>query len=288
MKGDPFSEKYWARVWSRVRKTSFLYQSQKNEPARWLAFYNNVGEIWQGMSGEGQALLADKIVDFFIREQLVKPGDSVLDVGCGPGSLSLAFAERGLSVTALDSSAKMVAVCRSEADRRELSNLLVVQNDWCSYKPTPPDHLVLASSFPQALNPDGICQLERLATGHCGVLLGCGKDALPFRRRLWKKLMDVPIKTSYSHLTCTINYLLATGRHASLHRFSAPVCLHLPVASIIQYFQSYFAIFGKTDPEVITRIEAEVTPFSRDGYLDISGTLDLALIWWPVLADPEP
>ncbi len=288
MKGDPFSEKYWAGVWSRVRKSSFLYQSQKNEPARWLAFYNNVGDIWQEMSGDGQTLVADKIVDFFIREQLAKPGDSLLEVGCGPGALSLAFAQQGLSVTALDSSAEMVAVCRSEAERRGLSHLKVVQSDWCSHQPNPPAHLVLASSFPQALNPKGIRQLERLATGHCGLLLGCGTDALPFRRRLWKIVMDVPIKTSYTHLTCTINYLLATGRHASLHRFSVPVCLHLPAASIIRYFQCYFAIFGKTDTEVLTRIEAAVTPFSRDGYLDFSGTLDSALIWWPVLADPEP
>lgn len=280
MNGDAFSRKYWSRAWSRVRRSSFLYRSQQNSPHLWQTFYNTVGDVWQEMSGDGQRLLAEKIVAFLIREQLVKPDDTFIDVGCGPGSLSLAFAEQGLSVIALDASEKMVAITRAAAERRGMSNLIAIESDWLSYRPERPGHLVLAASFPQAVNPKGIRHLERLATRCCGLLLGCGKDILPFRQRLWDELMDTPLQTTHSHLACAINYLLASGRNASLHRFEVPVRLNLSAASAIRFYENYFAIFGKAGPEVAAHIEAAVSPFASDGCLDFTGTLSLALIYW--------
>lgn len=287
MNGDSFAAKHWARVWSRERRSSFLYRSQQRHPERWQIFYNNVGDIWQEMGGDGQILLAQKIVAFVIREQLAQPGEAFLDVGCGPGSLALAFAERGFSVTALDSSEKMVAVVRDHARRRGLANLLVVEGDWRSYLPGHPGRLVLAAAFPQAMNPQGIRRLERLATGYCGLLMGYGKDILPLRRRLWNILMDKPLQSSHSHLACAMNYLLASGRQVSLHRFAVPVRLHLPVTSVVRFFHKYFAIFGKSGPEVAAQIESTVTPLAVDGHLDATGTLEQALIYWPAGKDRQ-
>src|ERR1700760_4550329 len=55
----------------------------------------------------------------------LKPGLSVLDVGCGPGTITAdlaALAAPGL-VTAVDESADVLDVARAEAERRDLSNV---------------------------------------------------------------------------------------------------------------------------------------------------------------------
>ncbi len=47
-------------------------------------------------------------VDFLLAQLSVRPGDTLLDVGCGQGRYGLAFAKRGLRVTGLDASATLL------------------------------------------------------------------------------------------------------------------------------------------------------------------------------------
>lgn len=44
------------------------------------------------------------------------PGDAVLDLGCGPGSLSVPFAKAGMNVTAVDPEPEMLAAAQVAAD----------------------------------------------------------------------------------------------------------------------------------------------------------------------------
>ena len=61
--------------------------------------------------------------DFFL--SLARPGDRVLDLGCGTGLLACAFAARGHAVTAADPSAAMLDVARH---RPEASRVTWVQS----------------------------------------------------------------------------------------------------------------------------------------------------------------
>jgi len=58
------------------------------------------------------------------------PEDTVLDIGCGPGRVTCAMAERAKSVTALDMYPKMLEYCRANADARGLSNVTPRLLNW--------------------------------------------------------------------------------------------------------------------------------------------------------------
>jgi len=45
----------------------------------------------------------------------LKPGDGVLDLGCGPGPLAIAFAQLGMRVTGLDPEPEMLATAKASA-----------------------------------------------------------------------------------------------------------------------------------------------------------------------------
>ncbi len=56
--------------------------------------------------------------------------DTVLDVGSGPGTLSLPIAEKVSQVTAIDYSGKMLDILADQADKRGLTNISAVQASW--------------------------------------------------------------------------------------------------------------------------------------------------------------
>lgn len=58
------------------------------------------------------------------------PTDTVLDMGCGPGRLSVPLAQRVQSVTALDNSAAVLRCCTSNADAAGLTNLTTQKMDF--------------------------------------------------------------------------------------------------------------------------------------------------------------
>ncbi len=56
--------------------------------------------------------------------------DTVLDIGCGPGRISVLMAQRAKSVTSLDSSEKMLKHCRRNAGEVGVTNLNTILLDW--------------------------------------------------------------------------------------------------------------------------------------------------------------
>jgi precorrin-6B methylase 2 len=56
--------------------------------------------------------------------------DTVLDIGCGPGRISVPMAQRAKSVTSLDQSSKMLAHCKRNAQEAGVKNLKPLELDW--------------------------------------------------------------------------------------------------------------------------------------------------------------
>lgn len=79
-------------------------------------YYNaNVKEEWSRIAGRPEFLITCRYLDRYIR-----PGDSVLDIGGGPGRYSLYLSEKGCDVTLLDLSEENVKFAAEQAKNSNL------------------------------------------------------------------------------------------------------------------------------------------------------------------------
>ena len=102
----PQEDKDWNAEWMRL--------SDRREVAHDAAFWDRRARHFRG--GDE----ASPYVAGFIEHMRIRPGESVLDVGCGSGALALPLARDGHDVVGLDFSAGMLDVLRRQASAEGL------------------------------------------------------------------------------------------------------------------------------------------------------------------------
>ena len=121
-------------------------------------------------------------VDWLIGEIDLKPGDSVIDLGCGPGLYASRFAQRGLKVTGVDYSKRSIAYAEGFAkengldieyryqnyleltDENRFDAALLIYGDFCPLSPEQRSELL--TNIHRALKPGGYFVLDVTTRHH--------------------------------------------------------------------------------------------------------------------------
>ncbi|MBI5522261.1 MAG: class I SAM-dependent methyltransferase [Desulfarculus sp.] len=276
---SPFGADFWEGVWQEAKDASPLKSSQQVHPQRWRDFYDRMGAAWQQGWGEPW-VLGRRVTDLLLHEGLLAPGSTVLDLGCGPGTMSIPLAESGARVTALDSAQGMIAALNDEASQRGLEGVEARCQCWRQVLPVPSYDLVLAASFPPALGVEGLQRMESLSRGQCALVLSCGGDPFSFRRELWERVLQEPYPSSGFHQSCALNYLLASGCQPNLRHLSWDQRYSQPLESVVGFYKAYFAIFGVHGPLVEENIRQVLAPWVQDDVVEAQGRVGIAVLWW--------
>lgn len=107
----------WNGIWRQARaETSWQRKKSRDWDRRAASF--------------ARRNMDSPFVRLFLSRLAVEPGWSVLDVGSGPGTLSIPLARMGLRVTALDYSAAMLEELNRQAQAESLTNIRTRQAAW--------------------------------------------------------------------------------------------------------------------------------------------------------------
>ena len=274
----------WGRRWEAFGKGSFLKKTQQDHPEKWCDFYDQVADLWERMAGlsPGSAeVMAGTLAD----QGFAPAGSSVLEIGCGPGNLSVALAACGCRVTAMDQSLGMIRVLKDKIRATDSSGVAPLAADWGSLDAVRNHDLAIAAFFPEACCPQGVSRMEKLAKHACVLVVGNGAPAFPFHRQIWTKVMDTPCPAAGDHLTCARNFLEQTGRSPVVQTLDLPAVLDVPFLRAREYFTSYFSMFGCPLPLLNKTIDQVLEPHVKNGRIYYEGQSAVAMVCWTVPAD---
>lgn len=107
-------------------------------------------------------------IDHVLKKLLFLPEQTVLDIGCGPGTLSLPIAQGVKKVTALDYSAKMLEILEKTAERKKIKNIHTVkcrwEDDWTKHNIFPHDICIASRSLNVPGLTDALIKINDFAT----------------------------------------------------------------------------------------------------------------------------
>lgn len=140
----------WQLLWQQSRSA----KSWKSKNAK---EWDKKAEAFAGRTRDSS------YVGLFLKHLDLDKDVSVLDVGCGPGTLALPIAERVSQVTALDYSQGMLELLNERAEQQGIKNIRTVhcgwEDDWSEFD-IGPHNLVIAS---RSMNiPDLAGALQKL------------------------------------------------------------------------------------------------------------------------------
>jgi SAM-dependent methyltransferase len=266
----------WAEHWRRLveaREPSFRGAAPAGG-CRWDARAERFARLTSAL---------DAATDPFVRtlRGILRPTDTLLDVGAGAGRYCLPLAASVARVTAVEPSPAMRAQLAEAADARGLRNVDVVASDWQSAQVEPHDVVILANVlyFVRDVVPF-LEKLDRAARRACVIMHRVEPRLTPVISR-WKALGGrvPPSEPGFLEL---YNLLFSLGIRPDariLPRTFAPRYDTLEEA--VAEARQALAVVPDERPDD-ARIRALLADIlvERDGQLGLPYEPQMAIVWW--------
>jgi 2-polyprenyl-3-methyl-5-hydroxy-6-metoxy-1,4-benzoquinol methylase len=127
-KAMDFNSIDWNAMWQAESKSTH-WKDTKAQKERW----DKRADLFDKRTEDtdsGKAMDKDDYISKMLVRVEVKPEWTVLDIGCGPGTLAIALAQKARGVTALDISPRMLKRLKDKADTYGLDNIQYLNSSW--------------------------------------------------------------------------------------------------------------------------------------------------------------
>jgi SAM-dependent methyltransferase len=258
---------FWHQAWEKHIAANRRYHDYFLQASTWdmmAADYK--------VEVQNEAELASTIISRFD----LPPGTHIIDLGCGPGNLSLPLLAMGYQVTAIDISKKMLERLLHAVPDPHRERLQIIQLDWqadTKIPNLPPAGLVIAHMTPAVNSPEALDKMLKLPGEHYFYASWAGaRQSLPYDE-IAHHLLPKNSDEGGQHLFFAFNYLLSLGHYPRLsyrdHSWQKQLSIDAAVHSFCQRLQL-------TRPEITQDVVRQMLlPLLREGkiQLDNSGRI---------------
>ncbi len=274
----------WTMEWESAHQRSPLRVTKENK-RRWEGFWNDCA-VQYGLEVELERPLYQKVIDHLAREGVLRRTDTVMDVGCGPGTYSILVARRAKRVVGLDSSRAMTDEMLRQAQLSGLDNVdaLVVRFEDLALGKY---DLVLSALSPAVRDSAGLSRMERFSRRHCCYITSSYGEEMRTRNELWELVVGKFNPTYAYDISYPLNILLSERKRPNLKFISDLVRISLESEMVIRNFHSYFSIFVNMTPEKRMLIRDYIESRTKEGIFTREFKKVLAVMTWDVRDGPS-
>ena len=270
----------WEAEWRAAHERSPLRITPENAE-RWRDFWSEDSDHYLE-EARAEAGFFEKVVALLAKEGWLRPGDVVLDVGCGPGTLALPLSGRVRKVVALDEAEGMLRTLERECDERGICNVSTIARSWNDFRGAGEHDLVLASQSPAIRSGEDLRAMERASRDRCCLIVSCPSDIMATRNELWELVVgEFQPSDAYSS-KYPVNLLREMGRHVEVFRATGEVVSSRPVPDVVAHYARYFEIFTEMTAEKVHAIEEHFLSRSEGGIYVRRNSRCMDLVCWKV------
>lgn len=118
----------WNTLWQEESAQSHWNKTSPKE--LWDKRADSFSKRISRVVNDPEGLDKDDYISKLLAKIEVKPDWSVLDIGCGPGTLTIPLAKKVKTVTGLDISSEMLKHLKANADTNNLKNISYLNSSW--------------------------------------------------------------------------------------------------------------------------------------------------------------
>ncbi|MCW3490106.1 class I SAM-dependent methyltransferase [Dethiobacter alkaliphilus] len=216
-----FDSSFWESAWNEAIEADQERKRAKKSVDVWNRRAKNYDKNVDTDSGNRRVEEALAFLDTYgvMSEKL-----RILDLGCGPGNFTMAFAERGHQVVALDPAEEMLTILREKlAKRPDLEPLVkTVGDDWIPLVPQEYGwdnnfDLVFASMTPGVQDVTTLEKVMQVSGGYVYLSRFSGPRIHPSVQAVWEHFNDKPYYSQSLDILFPLNWLYAEGYKPAMH-----------------------------------------------------------------------
>ena len=221
-------------------------------------------------------------VAHMLREEILTPDSTVLDIGAGMGSYALPFAQNCRSVTALEPCGGCLAVLKNRAAACGLANIQPVRAMWEEYRPEGKFDVTFSAMCPAICNVQELEKMESLTKRTC-CLVAVTRGSYNKHRKVMMQELDIkPQGGMTTEAIHYINALYLMGRQVNIKCVTSRYTSKVPAEKVLEQYPVYFSIFGVPETESVEYLRGYLARNAVNGFLEEESLLKQALIYWDV------
>jgi len=230
----------------------------------------------------------ENLVEHLGKNRMLTQGMTVLDVGCGTGSLAFLLAGRGAQVTAIDFAGNMLEQAEANCPDGFKNRVHLEQADWKAVDLKDRGwlkkfDLVLAHMTPAVNTPALFLKLMAASRQSCCTGNWAGKRENNIRLALWQKIMGKPLHDHPAGILIRFNLLYAMGYFPDIYFTEIFWQKTMSVKASVNYFTRFFKGISTESESILTeKIRAYLTEIAVDGMVVKKNFGRIGTLYWRV------
>ena len=247
--------------------------------ARWIPFYSYVAQ-GQLQSSAGPDLHAKEVAQILKDARVLESCGTLLDLGCGTGGFSLAFAQQGMQVTAVDMDYPSLLVLSNRAKANGLE-IETERTMWERYNPKSKFDVVFSSMCPAICDYRELLRFEGMGSKY-GCLIAVSRGSYDKHRKQLIQELDAKPRGMTTEAMWYYNILYLMGRQPNVWNFTRHFEHQAPIEKLVEQNKVYFQIFGISPEESEPKLRAYYKRHAIDGIVPDESHINTQLIWWKI------